>query len=133
MGKITMSKKSHVRIFIIATLVWFFFFLVGVPDYYLQYSTRSMVWFVILLLIPISVIIYAIFRQISRQRRLTISLWYAFYFTIPLAVYDGFYCGLYLGYGLKFLTVFWFLSIFYLIPWLLFPLIASLLNQSSEN
>jgi hypothetical protein len=124
-----MKIKNHIRIFLIASLVWLFFLLAGMPDYYLQYSTKFMVLFVILLLIPISVIIFFVFKPVKSSRRLRIAFWYAFYFTFPLAIYDTVYCGIYLGYGVEFLSVFWFLSIYYLIPWLLFPVIAILLNR----
>ena len=123
-----MRIKNHIRILIIASVVWFLFLLGGMPDYYLQYSLQTMILFVTLLLIPIAVIIFFVFRPIKRGRRLTIAYWYAFYFTIPLAIYDSLYCGFYLGYGMKFIGVFWFLSIYYLIPWILFPLIAKFLN-----
>jgi hypothetical protein len=109
--------------------VWSLFLLAGMPDYYLQYSRQSMILFVVLLLIPISTIIIYIFKPLKSGRRMTIALWYAFYFTIPLAIYDSLYCGLYLGYGIGFVGVFWFLSVYYLIPWILFPLIAVVLNQ----
>ena len=124
-----MRIKNHIRIFIIASTVWFLFLLAGMPDYYLQYSTHSMILFVILLLIPISVVIFFIFKSIKSRKRLTIAGWYAFYFTVPLAFYDSIYCGWYLGYGIDFLRVFWFLSIYYLIPWAFFPLIAFALNR----
>ena len=127
-----MRIKNHICIFIIATLVWFLFLLAGMPDYYLQYSNRSMILFVVLLLIPISLIIYFILRPIGSERRLTIAAWYAFYFTIPLAIYDSLYCGIYLGYGVRFIRVFWFLSIYYVIPWPLFLLIAQFLNHKDK-
>jgi uncharacterized membrane protein len=124
-----MSMKYHIRIFIIATLIWLLFLQAGMPDYFLQYSTRSMILFVVLLLIPIFAIILFIFRPLDSKRRLTVALWYAFYFTIPLLIYDSIYCGLYLGYGIQFITEFWFLSVYYVIPWILFPLIAVVLNR----
>jgi hypothetical protein len=126
-----MKIKNHIHILLIASLVWLLFLLAGMPDYYLQYSTRSMILFVILLLIPISVIIFFVFKPVKSNRRLRIAGWYAFYFTIPLAIYDTVYCGIYLGYGVEFLSIFWFLTIYYLIPWLLFPVIAMLLNRMS--
>lgn len=125
-----MKFKNHVRILIYATIAWFLFLLAGMPDYYLQYSTITMIWFVVLLLIPFFIIIWFIFKPIKTSRRIQISLWYSFYFTVPLAIYDYLYCGIYLGYGINFLVVFWFLSIYYLIPWILFPMIAKVLNRT---
>ena len=127
-----MRKRNHIRIFIIATIVWLIFLLVGMPDYYLQYSNQHMILFVTILLIPMSILITIVFKPINQQKRLKISFWYAFYFTVPLAIYDIVYCVLFLGYGINFLVVFWFLSIYYLIPWILFPMIAQLLNQKER-
>ena len=124
-----MYTKNHIRIFIIATIVWLGFLLAGMPDYYLQYSDQTMIYFVVLLLIPISVVLIFVFKPVKEHRRLTIAGWYAFYFTVPLAFYDSIYCGWYLGYGIDFLRVFWFLSIYYLIPWILFPMLAITLNR----
>ena len=128
--RLTMRKGSHIRILSIASIVWIIFLLIGMPDYYLQYSNQHMIIFVTILLIPISIIITRVFNSINQEKRLKISYWYAFYFTVPLAIYDTVYCAIYLGYGIKFLVVFWFLSIFYLIPWILFPMIARLLNRA---
>jgi len=127
--KIFYENKNHFRIFVIAALAWFLFLLAGMPDYYLQYSNHSLILFVTLLLMPISVIIYFVLTPLGIERRPAIAFWYAFYFTIPLAIYDSIYCGLYLGYGIRFIGVFWFLSIYYLIPLALFPMIAKLLNR----
>jgi len=124
-----MKTKNHLKLLIIATLVWFIFLLAGMPDYYLQYSNQTMLLFVTILLIPISFIILIVFKPIKSERRLRIAFWYAFYFTVPLAIYDTLYCGLYLGYGFNFLWVFWFLSIYYVIPWILFPMLAIILNK----
>jgi len=127
-----MRVKIHLRIFIIATIVWLFFLLLGMPDYYLQYSTEIMILFVLLLLVPIVIIIHKIFKPLKPQKKVHISLWYAFYFTMPLAIYDLIYCGLYLGYGIHFIFVYWFLSIYYVIPWILFPMIAYLQKSRAD-
>jgi hypothetical protein len=124
-----MSKRVHIRLFIIATLVWAGFVLLGLPSYYQQYSTRAMVWLCALLLIPITAIVYYVLRAVKRHRRVTLSLWMAFYFTVPLALYDWLYCGVYLGHGMRFLLQFWYLTIYYAIPWALLPGIAAILNQ----
>jgi hypothetical protein len=128
-----MIVKIHLRIFIYATIIWLLFFLAGMPDYYLQYSTNSIILYEILLLIAFSVIIWFIFRPVKSSRRIKLSLWYAFYFTVPLSIYDYIYCGIYLEYGLRFIWVFWFLSVYYIIPWILFPMIALILNKKQAK
>jgi hypothetical protein len=127
-----MRPKTHFRIFAIATIVWLLFFIAGMPNYYLQYSNTFLLWFVVLLIIPFSVIIFFVFKPIKKSKRIKLSIWYSFYFTIPLFIYDSVYCGIYLEYGYKFILTFWFLSVYYIIPWILFPTIALLLNQKNE-
>ena len=89
-----------------------------------------MVWFDFLVLIPISAIVYFVLKRLRPERRLTIALWLAFYFTVPLALYDWLYCGLYLGHGIQFVFKYWYLSVYYAIPWVLLPLVALLLNRT---
>ena len=128
-----MPAKIHFRILIYATAVWLLFFILGMPDYYLQYSTESIIVYEILLLIPFSIIIWLIFRRVKASRRVKLSLWYSFYFTFPLFIYDLLYCGIYLDYGINFILVFWFLSVYYVIPWILFPVIAITLNKKQTQ
>ena len=128
-----MKTKNHLKLFIYATTFWLLFFLAGLPDYYLQYSRESVLFYDVLLLIPFSIIIWFVLKPVKTSRRVKISLWYSFYFTVPLALYDYTYCGIYLGYGLKFIYVFWFASVYYIIPWILFLVIATLLNIKAKK
>ncbi|MGB6995134.1 MAG: hypothetical protein WBG00_18060 [Thermoanaerobaculia bacterium] len=113
----------------IATVVWAGFWIAGLPSYYQQYSKLLMIWFDSLVLIPIAGIAYFVLRRVRPGKRLTIALWLAFYFTVPLAVYDWLYCGLYLGHGVQFISRYWYLSVYYAIPWVLLPLVAFFLKR----
>ncbi len=124
-----MTMQSHIRTFLIATVVWAVFWIAGLPSYYQQYSNLLMIWFDSLLLIPIATIVYFVLKRLRPERRPTIALWLAFYFTVPLAIYDWLYCGLYLGHGVQFITRYWYLSVYYVIPWVLLPLMVLLLNR----
>jgi hypothetical protein len=104
----------------------------GLPEYYQQYSSRFMVAFDVLVLIPISVVLYVVLDRVPSRQRMQVALWIAFYFTVPLAIYDYIYCGQVLGYGLRFVIEFWYLSVYYLIPWLLVPSVAWLINQRAR-
>lgn len=57
----------------------------------------------------------------------------AFYFTVPLAVYDGLYCGVYLGDGAAFVLRSWYLSVYHLLPWLLLPSCVAWLNRARPS
>jgi hypothetical protein len=120
-------------LFLIGTAAWFGFWLLGLPAYYRQYSFVFMVWFDALLLVPFVLVAYFMLKRRKSRGCLRFSIWPAFYFTVPLAVYDWLYCGLYLGHGLVFLTRFWYLTVYYLIPWILFPGIALVLDWRARS
>ena len=124
-----MTIRGHSGVFLIATVVWAGFWLAGLPSYYQQYSDVQMIWFDSLVLIPIAVIVYLVLRRLRPEKRLASALWLAFYFTVPLAVYDWLYCGLYLDHGVQFISSYWYLTVYYAIPWVLLPLVALLLNR----
>jgi len=123
-----MSFKAHIRIFVFASLVWIGFWLAGLPAYYQQYSQSAMIWFDALLLLPIGGLFFFLLRKIPPSKRLRVSLWYGFYFTVPFLVYDWLYCGVHLGHGLGFLSTFWYLTVYYAVPWIGLPLIAIVLG-----
>ena len=116
-----MRLRNHLKILVAVTIAWVLFLLAGFPDYYQQYSTRFMILFDAALLLPLWLIIFLLLKAAKRRSRLILSLWYSFYITVPLLLYDFFYCGLYLGHGLDFITRFWYLSVYYVIPWIILP------------
>jgi len=124
-----MPIRGHIGIFLIATVVWAGFWIAGLPSYYQQYSRLFMIWFDSLVLIPIAAIAYLFLRRVRPERRLAIACWLAFYFTVPLAAYDWLYCGLYLGHGVQSISRYWYLTVYYAIPWMLLPLMGLLLNR----
>lgn len=128
-----MSLRGHVRIFCLATLAWAAFWVAGLPSYYLQYSNAAMLVVSVILVPPIVALSYVLLRRAARDVRLTYAAWIAFYFSGPLALYDWLYCGLHLGYGLSFLRVFWYLTLFYVVPWAVLPATAVVLNRRDRQ
>jgi len=128
-----MKKKQQLRLWALATTVWLGFLLGGLPDYYKQYSTEFLLGFLLLVLIPFSLVLYYVLRGAAPRRRMSAALWIAFYFTVPLAVYDWLYCGVVLGRGIGFLWEYWYLTVYYVIPWLLAPAIALFVNRIEEH
>ena len=53
-------------------------------------------------------------------RRLALSFWRSLYFTAPLFLLDWLYCGIYLGEGAGYFAKYWYLTVFYFVPWMLF-------------
>ena len=95
-----MFVRKHQHLFLIATLVWILFYLLGLPEYYQQYSDNTMLIFDIVLLPPVFLAAWAALSDVRHQKRIKVSLWYAFYFSVPPAIYNALYCGWYLNYGL---------------------------------
>jgi hypothetical protein len=128
-----MKPRHHLRLWLLATAVWAGFLVAGLPDYYQQYSPVVMIGFEVLLLVPISLILYVVLKRVPPGRRMSLSLWIALYFTVPLAVYDFLYCGVILGRGIAFLWKFWYLSVYYVVPWLLGPAIVWLVRRTEAS
>lgn len=116
-----MPVPKHLRLLIIVTLAWLIFWLAGLPDYYRQYSHRFMVLFDAAILPPLWLVVYFTAKKARKGRGLAVSLWLSFYITVPLFIYDLIYCGIYLGYGISFLWEYWYLTVYYILPWLIFP------------
>jgi hypothetical protein len=123
-----MQWRSHGSLLAGATAAWAIFWLAGLPRYYQQYSTRTMVWFDVVVLPPALWLLGRLLRRFAPGDRIRASLWMAFYFTVPLAVYDWLYCGIFLGHGVRFIYVFWYLSVYYVIFWPALPICAYVLN-----
>jgi hypothetical protein len=127
-----MKLQEHAHMLGIVTVAWFIFWLAGVPDYYQQYSTTAMVMFDLLILPPI---LFLIFRRVSKARPgqgLGVSLWWAFYTSVPLFIYDLIYCGYYLGHNVTFLTKYWYITVYYVLPWILFPPMGLLIDKKTN-
>lgn len=124
-----MRKRHHFRLLGLATLVWIGFLLAGLPDYYQQYSTRFLLAFDFAVLVPASLLFHRVLRRIPSNRRLQGALWIAFYFTVPLALYDYVYCGLILDAGIRFLWQYWYLTVYYAIPWLMAPALVWMIDR----
>ena len=116
-----MRLHNHIRLLVFVTIAWFLFWLVGLPDYYQQYSTKIMIIFDLAILPPIWLIVYLSVKKARPGRALNASIWWAFYISFPLFIYDLIYAGIYLGDGIKFLRNYWYLTVYYILPWILFP------------
>jgi hypothetical protein len=128
-----MKLRGHVKILGVVTLAWVLFWLIGLPAYYQQYSLRFMLLFDTVLLLPLSFLLYWILKRTPRQYRTRLSFWLAFYISVPLFVYDYLYCSLYLGDGWSFLTRYWYLTVYYVVPWIISPAISYWINHRAMS
>ena len=118
-----MKLRSHILWGITVTAVWVLFWLLGWPDYYQQYSTRTMGIFVVVLVPLFWILIFRMLRSM-KSKRVYKSIILSIYFTVPFFFYDYLYCGMYLGNGMRFLAKYWYATVFYIIPWIIVPMTA---------
>ncbi len=124
-----MTLRKHVILLLQAIAVWFGFWIVGLPDYYQQYSTVTMAVASVFLSVATSLAAILVLRVGRNETRMRRAFWFSFYYTVPFATLDWLYCGWYLGIGPQFLGKYWYLTVFYITPWLTFLPTAALLRR----
>ena len=124
-----MTPRKHIVLLLQALLVWFAFWLIGLPAYYQQYSTVTMAVAIALLSVATSLAALVVLRAGRDETRMRRAFWLSLYYTVPFAALDALYCGWYLGHGEGFLAKYWYLTVFYVTPWLTFMPTAALLRQ----
>lgn len=127
-----MPACSHFKLLLQGVAVWFGFWLAGLPAYYQQYSTVTLAAGCVFLSVVVSLLAVAVLRASRPAIRMSRALWISFYYTIPFALLDGWYCGVYLGHGPGFLATNWYLTVFYFTPWLTFAPTAMLLGHAAS-
>lgn len=124
-----MTPKTHATLLLQFLSFWLVFWLVGWPEYYQHWPVPLIGAASVLLSTLISLFALYVIQSAAPERRTTLAFWYAFYFTVPLAALDTLYCGIYLGHGPAYIVKFWYLSVFYLTPWLTFQPTVWLLGR----
>ena len=127
-----MHARTHAKTLIQMVLVWFGFWLLGLPDYYQQYATAAVGAAAVLLSVLVSLVCLAMLVRTHPERRTKQALWLSVYYTVPFAVLDALYCGLYLGHGPSYLSKYWYLTVFYISPWLTLLPTAALLRDRPQ-
>ena len=120
--------------YIITFTIWFIFLLAGLPsDYFQTWSFSAQLWlsaFAFVLLLPLT---YIVLRQIWKENYLKNSLWFAFYASVPLILYDYIYVGLIKGLGHSYIFSHWYLTIFYFIVWIEIPLVGWIMQKKTDK
>ena len=125
--------RFHARLLSQALLGWAAFWLIGLPAYYQQYPTGVMGAACVLLSVAISFAAVYVLSRVRRDKRREHAFWIAVYFTVPFAILDTLYCGIYLQRGWWYLAEYWYLTVFYVTPWLTFPPTAALLTRLEQR
>lgn len=106
--------------------MWTAFLLAGLPsNYFLEWSAQAQLWLIVV--IPTLVLMWIArsrMRGMTRANASGVACLTAFYFTAPFLAYDWLYLGAHKRLGWSFLVTHWFLTVFYLTPWVTLPLLA---------
>jgi hypothetical protein len=124
-----MTLRGHLTLLSQAIAAWVAFWVLGLPAYYQQYSTQALAIACVFLSVAISLAAIETLRARSRRTRHARAFWLSLYFTVPFAILDAWYCGMYLGHGTSYLWKYWYLTVFYATPWLTFMATAALLGR----
>jgi uncharacterized membrane protein len=128
-----MSVRGHSSLLAQAIAVWFAFWLLGLPAYYQQYSTVALAVACVVLSIVFALAAIAVLRPGTSRSRYRRAFWLSVYYTVPFAILDTWYCGIYLGHGTSYFWKYWYLTVFYFTPWVTFIPTAILLGNEPEN
>ena len=115
-----MTPAKHRNLFIQSIVIWFLFWLAGWPAYYQQYSPQALGVACAVLSVAISLAALRILLRSRPENRRARAFWCSVYYTVTFAVLDTLYCGWYLGHGMQYLWSYWYLTVFYVTPWLTF-------------
>ncbi len=124
-----MTPKKHLNLLVQSLALWLAFWIAGLPDYYQQYSTVALGVACTVLSVLISLAALRILLRSHIDNRESRAFWCSVYYTVTFIILDTLYCGIYLGHGAGYLTHYWYLSIFYITPWLTFMPTARLLRR----
>lgn len=124
-----MRLRDHSTLLLQSVGAWCVFWLAGLPSYYQQYSFITLAAGCVLFSVAMSLVAILVLRGGQDKTRMSRAFWVAAYFTIPFAVLDTAYCGWYLGNGSEYIAKYWYLTVFYLTPWLTFLPTAALLRH----
>lgn len=127
-----MTISGHVRLLVQGVAVWAAFWVGGWPAYYQQYSPLVLGVGCTVLSTAISLAATAMLARVRPERRMSRALWLSVYYTVPFAALDALYCGVYLGHGHAYLWRYWYLTVFYVTPWLTFAPTALILRSAAR-
>lgn len=128
-----MTPSKHLNLLIQSIVIWALFWIGGWPDYYQQYSPQVLGVACTIISVLISLAAIRILQRSRPENRRARAFWCSVYYTLTFAVLDTLYCGVYLGHGAQYLTQYWYLSVFYVTPWLTFMPTEVLLRSANRS
>ncbi len=127
-----MKGATHLFLFALGIAAWCGFFVAGWPEYFRQYSDRTMAIVCVAQIPPMAAFGWWLIRRRAVAERLRFACWLAFYTSVPYVVIDAAYLGLLRGHGSSFLSTYWYLTVSYFAPWLVFVSLGVFLVRSQD-
>ena len=128
-----MSATKHRRLLFQSIFIWLIFWLLGLPGYYQQYSAPALGVACTVLSVLICLAALRILLRSRPENRAARAFWCSVYYTTTFAVLDTLYCGVYLGHGSRYVAQYWYLTVFYVTPWITFIPIERLLRSRRHS
>jgi hypothetical protein len=127
-----MKTRHHLLLATICILLWACYYLLGIQyDYFQDFSRESMLILLLTTFMGIIPIITIIVLSFIKVPFLRMSVWLAFYASVPLFILDYIFVGIIKGEGLHFLVSHWHLTLGYFLVWFELPLIGKSLEKLS--
>ena len=129
-----MKKLNHIFLLSFCCLIWLIYFLLGLTNNYYQAWTFTQHLInagdIIILIWPM---VYVILKNITSEKFLIHSIWFAFYGSVPFMILDFIYLFIIKGYDYSYLKTYWYLTIFYFIVWIEMPLVGYYLERKAQK
>lgn len=119
------------RFLAVSTFIYGLFFVRGITaGHYLDWSLDFQIADCIEIIIFTVPLTYSMLRWLSsKPHYFQDACWLALSFSVPYAIYDFVLLGYIRGYGLEYLSTFWFLTVFYFITLVEIPVIGYLMYR----
>ena len=125
-----MTIKKHLTLLLITFLAWLGFYLLGLPsNYYIDWSLTELILLSLITFFAVVPLIGVVALILMGGDLVRTSVWFAFYASVPLFIYDFVVAGMLGGEGLHFLVSHWYISLGYLYVWIELPLIGLALQK----
>jgi hypothetical protein len=129
-----MKAKYHFTMLLVAFIAWAAFYFIGLPsDYYTSWSLTEKILIILIsffAVFPAFSIMINIFLEGDYMK---LNLWLALYASVGIFIFDFIAVGLIEGKGIGFLITHWIQTAGYIMPWIIFPLIANTMKKYEEK
>ena len=125
-----MNTKKHLILFLVGFFGWLFFFLLGYPsNYFTEWSLAEKIMLSLITFFAVVPFLGCLVIIFLKGDYLQTALWFAFYASVPLFVFDYIAVGIVQGQGLFFLKSHWYITIAYFYVWVELPLVGLALRE----